>query len=275
MTQLWVRKMLAGIILCIGIVYHFVQNTFKQAGHESFAVWFLLLSFVLLAFYSMSKYVENVQYKNQAALDQERNRMLAEHYKREIRQYEQNQIFFHDLKNQYLVLYHLLEAEEYEKAKEFFQKLKVIEYRNHLKVNTGIELLDALLEYKISEAESCRIAVDMEAVPIRLPMEDPEIIALFGNALDNAIEACLHVDDSSRWIRIAFSRIHEMTYIKIQNSCVHKSDQANGRFLSTKTDEGVHGQGMISMTSIVNKYEGNIKAEYGEKEFTLSICLYQ
>ena len=39
-----------------------------------------------------------------------------------------------------------------------------------------------------------------------LPFSDREIISLFGNVLDNALEACERIQDKKRWIKIKIKR---------------------------------------------------------------------
>ena len=56
---------------------------------------------------------------------------------------------------------------------------------------TGNSALDALLSTKKALAESKGITVDMEVqISDQLPLEPVDVCVIFGNALDNAIEAC-------------------------------------------------------------------------------------
>ena len=57
-----------------------------------------------------------------------------------------------------------------------------------------------LLNYKVSEAKKkeIRVAISSDQVTFELP--DREITALFGNALDNAIEACEKVEEDKKWV---------------------------------------------------------------------------
>lgn len=51
-----------------------------------------------------------------------------------------------------------------------------------------------------------------------LPFTDREIISLFGNLLDNALEACEQIKGKERWIRIKIKKKNQLIYIEIANA---------------------------------------------------------
>ena len=52
----------------------------------------------------------------------------------------------------------------------------------------------------------------------RIPLQPQEQMALFGNLLDNAIEACETLKEENRWIRLTIRKSHQLLMIKIENS---------------------------------------------------------
>ncbi len=52
----------------------------------------------------------------------------------------------------------------------------------------------------------------------RIPLQPQEQMALFGNLLDNAIEACEMLKEEDRWIRLTIRKSHQLLMIKIENS---------------------------------------------------------
>ena len=51
-----------------------------------------------------------------------------------------------------------------------------------------------------------------------LPFSDREIISLFGNVLDNALEACERIQDKKRWIKIKIKKKNHLLYIETSNA---------------------------------------------------------
>lgn len=266
-------KMWMGIMLGFGIVYYFVICTFSGVNAETFFMWFLMLALMLLGLYSVIQYVSFVQEKTQMKLAEERNAFISEHYESIIKNYRDKQIFYHDLKNQYVIIGNYMKHKEYEKAKEYMEKLEIPFHGSMLMSNTGIDTLDILVDYKGREAKDRGIQVDIVAEPISIKLTEQETTALLGNLLDNAIDACMKVDEEDRWIRIVFKKIQEMTFIKVSNSCKERPQEREGVFLSLKK-EGIHGLGMASVKMIVDKYQGSMNIEAGEKSFTILISFF-
>ena len=116
--------------------------------------------------------------------------MLAENYELLISSYRKNQVFYHDLKNQYLIISNYLKDKEYEKADQYMTELKLTDPPPPVIPTTGMEELDVILAYKRTAANAEGIYLNILAEPVCLEMTAPEIASLFGNLLDNAIEAC-------------------------------------------------------------------------------------
>ena len=266
-------KMWMGIMLGAAIVYCFVTCTFSRVNAETFFMWFLMLAVMMLGLYSVIQYVSSVQERMQMKQAEERNALISEHYENIIKNYRDKQIFYHDLKNQYVIIRDYLKHEEYERAKEYMEKLEIASQKSMLMSNTGIDALDILIDYKGREAKAQGIQVDIVTEPIMIRLSEQETIALLGNILDNAMDACMKLDEEDRWIRIVLKRIQEMTFIKISNSCKELPQERGGVFLSTKKD-GVHGLGMASIKMIVDKYQGSMNIDAEENSFTVLISFF-
>lgn len=72
---------------------------------------------------------------------------------------------------------------------------------------TGNRMLDMILNQKTKDAKEKETDMQIETeVFATLPFSDREIISLFGNVLDNALEACERIQDKKRWIKIKIKR---------------------------------------------------------------------
>jgi len=266
-----IRKMLVVVIIGIAAIGYFVKRTFEQSINvEINLVWFLSLSLVLLGIYFANQYILYVREKDQIVMEMERSQLLAETYEKEIQDYQNSQIFFHDLENQYLIIKNYLDSKEYIKAEEYMEKLG---FSNPAmpEQQTGIVVLDTLIEYKRKEAERNNIHVDMLLEQINLGLTEQECVALMGNLLDNAIDACKRMENDKRWIKLVIRKVKEMTFIKITNSYEEQPKASEIQCVSTHE---LHGFGMNSIKRIVDNYKGNMRVDCAMRKFTVVISFF-
>ncbi len=96
-------------------------------------------------------------------------------------------------------------------------------------------------------------------------MMDADIYVLFGNAIDNAIEAVTNLSDDKKVIGISVKRIREFLVVNIHNYFAGTIIMESGMPKTSKEDKLAHGYGISSMQAICDKYGGDmvIKAEDG------------
>ena len=89
-------------------------------------------------------------------------------------------------------------------------------------------------------------------------MSFSDICCLFGNILDNAIEAVSKIEDKEkRVITLKLVEKANMVYIHVSNYHENKLQFKNGLPLTSKKSSG-HGFGTKSIKFIVEKYNGNL-----------------
>jgi len=127
--------------------------------------------------------------------------------------------------------------------------------------NNGI--LNILLNDKIQLTEKLHIDLQYEIGNVDLSFMNPmDITTIFGNLLDNAIEACEQVNGSS-WIKLKISPYYEMIAIKVENTSNNIDRWIEGRPVSQKGFN--HGIGLSNVKRAVEKYDGsmNLSKENG------------
>lgn len=128
------------------------------------------------------------------------------------------------------------------------------------KVQTGNEGIDTILSEKRLHCEGKGIEFDCVADGSALRfLSNAELYSLFGNLLDNAIEAVERLDDPTERIvslnvrsAAGMATIHEENYF---DGSVRMKD---GTPVSTKGDPLNHGYGFLSMRTIVEAHGGAI-----------------
>ena len=124
-------------------------------------------------------------------------------------------------------------------------------------IKTGNVMIDAVLNSKISIANTKEILVNAKAiVPKVLNVQEVDLCVIIGNLLDNAIEACLkQANKDDRFIRIYIDISKEMLYIYVANSVGGEIKKSGKNYVSTKNSLS-HGFGLMRIDKIVEKYKG-------------------
>ncbi len=179
---------------------------------------------------------------------------------------------YHDLKHQIEILRRAESDEEknaYLDAME--QEIKAYELQN----KTGNEVLDILLTTKGLQCQKQGISLTCVAEGAEMKFMHPmDISALFGNALDNAMESVSKIDDpDKRLIHMSVVRQKNFLRIRIEN-CFEGSIQfENGMPITNKKDRGMHGYGTKSIRKIAERYNGSMTIDTRGNWFELRVLI--
>lgn len=196
------------------------------------------------------------------------------------KQYEQNvhninliNIKCHDLKHQIGKLKHISDEEERNRYIAETQEAILI-YDAFVK--TGNKALDSVITEKglVCQGKGIRLCsiIDGEAIAF---MEDADIYALFGNALDNAIASVEDESEEKRIITLNVIRQGSFVKIHMDNYCGDKLRFVGGLPETTQNDESYHGFGCKSIKMIAEKYHGNVHMSREDDRFCLDILLIE
>lgn len=174
----------------------------------------------------------------------------------------------HDIKNQIATLGSRVSQEE---IRELERAVNIYD----MAFKTGNEALDVLMVEKLMVCENKNIRLDcmMEGKLLSF-MKQSDIYSLFGNAVDNAIEAVERLsDDERRYISVRVRSEKGMIVIHFENYYEGNLTFHKGMPQTTKEDKRYHGFGMKSIRMIVEKYQGHFSVKAQEGIFTLNILL--
>ncbi len=104
-------------------------------------------------------------------------------------------------------------------------------------------------------------------------IKDAHVYSLFGNLLDNAIEAVSALDKERRAIGLTIKRSHGFLLINTYNDYDGVIDFQNGVPKTTKRAEDLHGYGLKSVRNVVNIYGGQTVISAEDGVFDLSIAI--
>ncbi len=177
----------------------------------------------------------------------------------------------HDYKNHMQVLKIHVENREWEAAIAYISQMNEdLSNVDHV-IKAGNVMADAIINSKVSLAKSRQIHLDVTAsIPEHLPLSDVEFCVIFGNLMDNAIEACEKIEDpEKRFIRIYIGLFKKQFYISITNSTNQK--RRVQKYYSLK-GEG-HGFGLYRIDKIIQEKHGYLNRKDEPEVFVTEIML--
>ena len=140
--------------------------------------------------------------------------------------------------------------------------------------HTGCEALDYILSEKTLLANEHKVQFSCMAEGESIDfISPPDIYALMGNALDNALERVVQEPEEQRIISLQIRRRGQMVSIHLENSCSRPPDFQDGLPVTDKADKDFHGFGVRSIRYIVHKYDGQLRMRAQGGLFVLDILL--
>ena len=144
----------------------------------------------------------------------------------------------------------------------------------NLGIKTGNYILDALLSDKSSIAKEKNIVIKFDGHINNINLDSEDLCIIFGNALDNAIEACSQLKTSSnKEINITIRSLNNLLNISITNPISDKPIIINNLIKTTKENRKEHGFGLLSIKKTVEKYNGFTTIDCSDHIFNLTIDL--
>ena len=270
----WIICITSSIIIILNIVLSQYVSGLKNLDPIYIIYEIMCNLFALILHYGICVISANIIKKKD--LEQEKNILLQMFHEQEkIHKTSKETVDIinhkcHDLKHQIFALNSMNENDRSEQLKKIEKSINI--YDSIAK--TGNETLDLILTEKNLLCNSKNITlkylVDITCLD---GIEQIDIWTIFGNAIDNAIEALEKEDKEKRIININICWKNKMRYIEIDNYTSANVVFKNGFPLTSKKDKNYHGFGVKSIDNIVKKYQGVCKSEIEDSIFKLKIII--
>lgn len=196
-------------------------------------------------------------------------------------QYGQAERLRHDMKNHVLALTGLLRNREWEKMSEYLDSMRDGGGFGAAEEATGNSAVDALLYQKRQRAENRRIRwlCDVQ-IPKTCCIQAFDLCVLFGNILDNALEACERMERgggvcydehegaavSEQFIDVQARAVKSCFLLEVRNSVSPVEECGNGR----KSRPGI---GLMNVRDVVRRYDGVMNTKLEDGVFTISVLV--
>ncbi len=262
-TQMWLivdMLMLASFVAIFTIIYFMPEDT---------AIVYPICGASIFSSFGCMYLASYICEAMQTAYHVQELEMQRNYYKDRIRDEERVRSVYHDMKNHLLLLQ--AQTENGQEVQKSIQELKdqIQEYENYH--HTGNEFLDIIIRDKAKAAQEKKIdfsaVITFEAGSFIEPLD---ISTIFGNALDNAIEASEKLSEDMRLITVRANRVRNMLVIIIENNTTPALPETKG---TTKKDAFAHGFGLPNLKNAVEKYDGQCSTKLENGMFALKIVI--
>lgn len=239
-------------------------QTIGSYAFDSFSC--ILLLILLFGMFEWGKLErQNESMKQILYLERERHAIATENV-------ELLNMKFHDLKYQISLLKNESLKED---NSEYFEEIEKALSIYELSIKTGNSALDVLISEKSLILEKHKINFSCVADGEQLEfMSLSDVYSLFGNALDNAVEAILKIEDEEKRV-ISLKIVSKGNYVVVNISNYFENEiQLNqGLPITTKDNNDYHGFGIKSIRYIAEKYGGTISINTEKDIFKLNIII--
>lgn len=200
---------------------------------------------------------------------------MQSHQYRKLQEYmKQSQRLRHDFRQSVHILSALAEKSDIDGVRshlsEYEQRLSKSVPPNYC-ANTA---LNALFGYYHDLAETGGIKTDWKIeLPQPLSFSELDMAALFGNIMENAIQACIGLTENKRYFNLTAEIRHgNSLYVVSTNSFDGNILKGrSGSYRSTK--HGEQGTGLASIAAVAEKYGGSARAYNSDTEFFIDVIL--
>lgn len=287
-----------GVVLNIVTLFH-MPDTVNDIYQSIPAKYAVLLIITLLSFVSLLWCI-TVLAKQQKL---EQRNLLSETNRKYYEAMEQQHFEIRRLKHDLANHMQILSTLPIEQRESYLKKLAQIPTVMEPLAYCGDATVNAVLSVKKAAMDRCGIRTELSVdIPEELPFDKVDVCALYANALDNAIEACLKLNEEKRTIMVKSKAKKGLFCLEVGNpvssaaqfpssSSLNASELPNrpdtrtgfqrrsgslksGHLLpTTKEDKANHGFGLKGMEEIVARYHGSMELDIQDEIFNLFLYI--
>ncbi len=267
---------LSTLLLAIFVYRSMLYPVYNNLLNSYIFISGLLLSATIALFYLLEKTVLLDINNERSAIMSEMINLQREHYAKLEASQREVQRVRHDIKHHMHYIQSLLRSNKTKEASEYINK--IYENNEHLKGVTysGNFAIDSILSYGFANIKEKGINLNYSIVlPPQLSIDDLDLCILFGNLIENAVEACERIcnNNKDKFITINSCIKKDYLLIDISNSFDGVVNITNNLYKTTKINKNYCGIGLMNIEEVVNKYSGELCVEHNNNVFKIFAML--
>lgn len=212
----------------------------------------------LIMYFVVQQMSKDNQTKLEYELMKEKEKYSKESMEIIKRSNEELREFKHDLKNYLLPLQEAMETMPQSEMAKVWEKINQKIEDVQTLIQTGNSYVDSMINTKITLARSEKVDVKCTILSKMEGIDDLEFCSVFGNLMDNAIEAERKVTEKKEIIIFVEEKMGYLR-LEIQNKIEKSVLNENSSLNTTKKDTSSHGIGHKSIKRTMQKVGGTLK----------------
>lgn len=235
------------------------------------AVFIILINLYLLNTLDTSE--ENRELKYKLALYERQSRDSYEYYRKQMESRRTVLSVIHDIKKHIRVMEELQQVkapEEMQKYSEAFEEMVAPLLFNQYCDNA---ILNVIIDDKLDYCKKNHILFKIDIQEIEIGFMEPiDITTVFGNLLDNAVEACEKAE--VKQMKLEILPFNGLIFVRLSNTFSGKIVwDGSGKPISNRGEQ--HGIGLENVEKVLKKYNGTIQLSVQENIFVAEIIISQ
>ncbi|WP_026890722.1 sensor histidine kinase [Lacrimispora aerotolerans] len=230
-----------------------------------------------IIFIILEKYTDVLNKVQYAELITVKRDMENEYFQNILKINQHYQCLMHDI-NSYFNSFRLLAINgENKKIIEIIDELKgKIDEETSDVIYCGSPVLNAVILERVSKAKEfgVTLSIFVEKFIKTDFLSDSDVISMFGNLLDNALEASSRCKQGNRVVNAKlFMGTNFFLIFYIENTFSISAKREGTRLLSTKADDKHHGLGIGIVSNLAEKYGGSLTLEEKGDTFVTTLAV--
>lgn len=250
-----------------------IQGLSHDLNNSIFAVNMCCIALVdLYLLYFIKATDEKNAYDMRVRALEQQAKLQYDYYLQQDQKYHQTLQILHDVNRHIQSIKELSASGNIEETKKYAEQIGGMLKPLIPTRYTGNAILDILLSDKVRQVEDKGIGFVMNLDGICFDfMEAIDITTIFGNLLDNALEACEAVQGrADKKIVLTAQRFHEIVSVTVENDCNPVKWRADMPISEKGENRGI---GLLNVRKSIDKYDGNLKLQESNGKFIAEFFL--
>ena len=256
--------------------YTFINDYLSYQPRElllvySFFLYLIIFGSGLLIFMLIRNIKKKSYYENLSNIMDVRLTEQVKHYEQVEKTDNELRKFRHNYKNMKIGLMSLLNNKDTDGAKKYVADCDELLDIDYTLYQTGNSIINAILSDKAMKVKDKGITIKFTGLIPQTKISNTDLCIIFGNILDNAIEAVEKVDDNiAKEINIDVYKKKDYLFITVTNPTKTEVAIKDNKIVTSKDDKSNHGLGLSSFEETLKKYDGHLDLECDNNKFTTS-----
>ncbi len=252
-----------------------MQLGYNDSLHNEFKPAIILSAGFMMCYFLFIDVRELVGYKSGMQVLEMKHEYLLENYKMLEAHYAQIAQMKHEMRHHLFAIQAFNKNEEGEQLTQYLLQLQGSLQEIDDPVSCDNRVIQSMLGHAAQRAEQMGFAIEFDIAPMPpLSIGDADLVSLLMNLMDNALESCAKiVEPKERWVKVMLKVRTPYLYLSVLNARLSPVKLRGSRYISTKSDTFLHGNGVEVIRKIAAKHGGFAEFEHSDGTFGAQVAL--